>query len=58
VTLLLTTVFGPLQTFLKTTSLDVRQWLICVAVALSIVVAAEIRKAVRRHSAPNHEKTR
>jgi Ca2+-transporting ATPase len=58
VTLLLTTVFGPLQTFLTTTSLDVRQWLICVAVALSIVVAAEIRKAVRRHSAPNHEKTR
>jgi Ca2+-transporting ATPase len=57
-TLLLTTVFGPLQAFLKTTSLDVRQWLICVAVALSIVVASEIRKAVRRHSAPIHEKTR
>ena len=57
-TLLLTTVFGPLQKFLKTTSLDVRQWLICVAVALSIVVASEIRKAVRRRSAPNTEKTR
>jgi Ca2+-transporting ATPase len=54
----LTTVFGPLQKFLKTTSLDVRQWLICVAVALSIVVASEIRKAVRRRSAPNTEKTR
>jgi len=52
VTLLLTAVFGPLQTLLKTTSLDVRQWLICLAVALSIVVLAEIRKAVRRHNAP------
>ena len=28
--------------------LDVPQWLICTAVALSVVVAAEIRKAVRR----------
>jgi len=49
-TLLLTTVFGPLQAFLKTTSLDVRQWLICLAVALSIVVISEILKAVRRAS--------
>jgi P-type Ca2+ transporter type 2C len=57
-TLLLTTVFGPLQTFLKTTSLDVRQWLICLAVALSIVVLSEIRKAVRRHTAPGHQETR
>jgi len=54
VTLLLTTVFGPLQAFLKTTSLDVRQWLICLAVALSIVVVTEIRKAVRRRTVPNH----
>jgi P-type Ca2+ transporter type 2C len=51
-TLLLTTVFGPLQAFLKTTSLDVRQWSICLAVALSIVVMSEIGKAVRRHTAP------
>ena len=43
-TLLLTTVFGPLQAFLKTTSLDVRQWLICLAVALSIVVVSEIQQ--------------
>ncbi len=50
-TLLLSTVFGPLQTFLKTTSLDVQQWLICLAVALSIVVVSEIRKAVRRKTA-------
>jgi P-type Ca2+ transporter type 2C len=58
VTLLLTTVFGPLQSFLKTTSLDVRQWLICLAVALSIVVVAEIRKAVRRRTASGQKETR
>ena len=53
VTLLLTTAFGPLEAFLKTTPLDVRQWLICLAVSLSIVVVTEIRKAVRRSSAAN-----
>jgi Ca2+-transporting ATPase len=57
-TLLLTTVFGPLQAFLKTTSLDVRQWLICLAVALSIVVVSEVRKAVRRHTVPSQPTTR
>ena len=58
-TLLLTTVFGPLQAFLKTTSLDVRQWLICLAVALSIVVVSEVRKAVaRRRSVPSQPITR
>ena len=58
VTLLLTTVFSPLQSFLNTTSLDVRQWLICLAVALSIVVVAEIRKAVRRRTASGQKETR
>jgi Ca2+-transporting ATPase len=58
VTLLLTTVFSPLQSFLKTTSLDVRQWLICLAVALSIVVVAEIRKVVRRRAASGQKETR
>jgi magnesium-transporting ATPase (P-type) len=58
-TLLLTTVFGPLQTFLKTTSLDVRQWLTCLAVALSIVVVSEVRKAVpRRRTVPSQPITR
>jgi Ca2+-transporting ATPase len=56
-TLLLTTVFGPLQKFLKTTSLDVRQWLICLAVALSIIVVCEIRKVVRRQAAPGDQET-
>ena len=32
---------------MKTVTLDVRQWLICTAVALSVVAAAEIRKASR-----------
>ena len=49
-TLLLATVFGPLETFLKTTSLDVQQWLICTSAALSIIVVSEIRKAVRRRT--------
>jgi len=35
------------------------QWLICLAVALSIVVVAEIRKAVvRRRTVPNDPITR
>lgn len=32
-------------------SIEVPRWLICTAVALSIVVAAEIRKAVLRRAA-------
>jgi P-type Ca2+ transporter type 2C len=48
VLLILSTVLSIFQTALKTVRLDVRQWLICTAVALSIVVAAEIRKAVLR----------
>jgi Ca2+-transporting ATPase len=51
VTLILSTVFGPLQAFLKTTSLDLQQWLICTGVALSVIIASEIRKAIRRRAA-------
>ena len=36
---------------MKTVTLDVVQWLICTAVALSVVAAAEIRKAVLRRTA-------
>ena len=50
--LVMSTVLRPFQTILKTNTLDVRQWLICTAVALSIIVAAEIRKAVRRRTVP------
>lgn len=51
VLLVLSTVLGIFQAVLKTTRLDVGQWLICMAVALSVVVAAEIRKAARRRIA-------
>ncbi len=46
--LVLSTVLSPFQTVLGTTRLTVPQWLVCAAVALSVVVAAEIRKALRR----------
>jgi P-type Ca2+ transporter type 2C len=49
--LVLPTVLGIFQTVLKTVRLDVRQWLICTTVALSVVAAAEIRKAVLRQTA-------
>ena len=51
VLLVLSTVLGIFQTVMNTTTLDIRQWLICTAVALSIVAAAEICKAVRRRTA-------
>jgi Ca2+-transporting ATPase len=51
-TLILATALGPFQAFLKMTSLDVRQWLICIGTALSVIVASEIRKAVRRRNHP------
>jgi P-type Ca2+ transporter type 2C len=45
------TLLGPCQAILKTTKLDEGQWLLCVAVALSIVAVSEIRKAVLRSTA-------
>jgi P-type Ca2+ transporter type 2C len=51
VLLVLSTVLSIFHVVLKTATLDVREWLICTAVALSIVVAAEIRKAVLRQTA-------
>jgi Ca2+-transporting ATPase len=51
VLLILSTVLSIFHVVLKTVTLDVRQWLVCAAVALSIVVAAEIRKAVLRQAA-------
>jgi len=52
VLLVLSTVLNIFQVVLKTVRLDVRQWLICAAVALSVVAAAEIRKAVLRLRKP------
>jgi P-type Ca2+ transporter type 2C len=51
VLLILSTVLGIFHTVMHTVTLDFPQWLICAAVALSVVVAAEIRKAVRRRPA-------
>jgi P-type Ca2+ transporter type 2C len=51
VLLVLSTVLGIFHTVLHTVTLDVPQWLICAAVALSVVVATEIGKAVRRRAA-------
>jgi Ca2+-transporting ATPase len=51
VLLVLSTVLGIFHTVMKTVTLDDDQWLICTAVALSIVVAAEVRKAVLRRNA-------
>ena len=50
VLLVLSTVLGIFHTAMKTATLDVRQWLICTVVALSVVAAAEIRKAVLRRT--------
>jgi P-type Ca2+ transporter type 2C len=47
-TIILGTVFNPLQALLTTTPLSVPQWLACTAVALTIVVFSEIRKALLR----------
>jgi P-type Ca2+ transporter type 2C len=49
--LVVSTVLGIFHTVMKTVSLDVQQWLICTAAALSIVVVVEIRKAVLRQTA-------
>src|SRR5262249_53188948 len=51
VLLVLSTVLGIFQPVMDTVRLDVPQWLICTAVALSVVVAAEIRKALRHRAA-------
>ncbi len=51
VLLVLSTVLGIFHTVMRTITLDDEQWLICTAVALSIVAAAEIRKAARRRTA-------
>jgi P-type Ca2+ transporter type 2C len=48
VTLLLTTVFGPLQSFLETVPLSATQWLICAGAPLLVLVASELRVLVLR----------
>ena len=53
-TLILATVLGPVQAFLDTVSLSPQQWLICLALALTILAVSEIWKAIRRRSASDH----
>ena len=48
----LSTVLSIFRTVMKTVTLDVVQWLICTAVALSVAAAGEIRKAVLRRRTP------
>ena len=47
-TIFLATTFGPLQRILDTTELSVDQWAICIVVAASIIVVAEVRKLFGR----------
>jgi Ca2+-transporting ATPase len=49
-TIFLATTFGPLERVLDTTELTVDQWAICIVLALSIIVIAEVRKLFRRRS--------
>ena len=46
---ILVTLIGPLQDLFNVTSISVAQWLICAAVASSVVVVEEIRKLIVRH---------
>src|SRR4029077_13745889 len=50
-TVFLATTFGPLQRILDTTELTVGQWALCIVLAASIIVVAEVRKVLRRRSA-------
>jgi P-type Ca2+ transporter type 2C len=49
--LILSTALGIFHHVMNTVTLGVTQWLICTAVALSVVVATEIRKTVLRRTA-------
>jgi Ca2+-transporting ATPase len=48
--IVMATVLRPCQLILKTTALGVDQWLLCAAVALSIIAVTEIRKAFLRQT--------
>jgi len=43
--IILATLLGPCQAILRTTPLTVDQWLLCLAVALSVIVVSELGKA-------------
>jgi Ca2+-transporting ATPase len=46
--IVLATEFGPFQRLLQTVDLDLGEWLVCIAVAASIIVVTEVYKAVQR----------
>jgi Ca2+-transporting ATPase len=46
-TIFLATTFGPLQRLLDTTELTFGQWALCIVIAASIIVVAEVRKLIR-----------
>jgi Ca2+-transporting ATPase len=52
VTLILATVFGPLQAFLETVPLDLVQWAVCCGAALPVLVASEVRAALLQRRTP------
>jgi Ca2+-transporting ATPase len=51
-TLILSTVLGPLQNFLDTVTLSFEQWLICAGLSLVILLVSEIWKAIQRRGTP------
>jgi Ca2+-transporting ATPase len=51
-TIFLATTFGPLEHILDTTELTVGQWALCIVIAASIIVVAEVRKLIQRRAAP------
>ncbi|GAA3632986.1 cation-translocating P-type ATPase [Microlunatus ginsengisoli] len=53
-TLVVATVFGPLQGVLDTVGLTAGQWLTCLAVSASILIVSEIVKAIGRRSHRDH----
>ena len=46
-TIFLATSFGPLQRVLDTVELNVEQWAICIVVAASIILVAEVKKLLK-----------
>jgi Ca2+-transporting ATPase len=47
--IVLATEFRLFQRFLETEPLSFRQWLVCIGLALVVLVATEVRKAILRH---------
>ncbi|MFC4037449.1 cation-translocating P-type ATPase [Dactylosporangium siamense] len=49
IAIIVATELGLLQRLLHTVSLDLTQWIVCIAAGLSIIVVTELRKLVLRH---------